>query len=149
MILDLADMSQAWALFEGKHLFQDVRTCSGHWKPYAHVAQIVGLIGAPPFQFIQKSKTSHECFDANGEHPSSDTTFWRGSFHGSANMLPGTWIHDNPRIPFTTLEDLEMRLDGSEQKKFLRFIRSMLTWLPNERKTAKELLEDPWLQALM
>ncbi|KAK5951888.1 hypothetical protein OHC33_007181 [Knufia fluminis] len=116
----------AWALFEGKHLFQDVRTCSGHWKPYAHVAQIVGLIGAPPFQFIQKSKTPHECFDANG-----------------------TWIHDNPRIPFTTLEDLEMRLDGSEQKKFLRFIRSMLTWLPNERKTAKELLEDPWLQALI
>lgn len=28
---------------------------------------------------------------------------------------------------------------------FLKFIRKMVTWKPEERSTAKELLEDPWL----
>lgn len=29
---------------------------------------------------------------------------------------------------------------------FLEFIRSMLRWVPEERKRARELLEDPWLK---
>jgi serine/threonine protein kinase len=28
---------------------------------------------------------------------------------------------------------------------FLAFIRRALTWMPEERATAKELLKDPWL----
>lgn len=27
------------------------------------------------------------------------------------------------------------------------FVRNMLRWVPEDRKTAKELLEDPWLLA--
>ncbi|EDN05291.1 predicted protein [Histoplasma mississippiense (nom. inval.)] len=37
---------------------------------------------------------------------------------------------------------------GSEDNgkvRFLKFIRSMLSWLPEGQKTAKELLEDSWL----
>jgi len=49
-------------------------------------------------------------------------------------------------VPSVTLEDLEVRLEEPEKGAFLKFIRSMLTWLPEERKTARELLEDPWLQ---
>ena len=33
------------------------------------------------------------------------------------------------------------------KRGFLNFLSSMLKWDPNERKTAKELLEDPWLFA--
>ena len=28
---------------------------------------------------------------------------------------------------------------------FLEFVRKMLRWVPEERASAKELLEDPWL----
>ena len=28
----------------------------------------------------------------------------------------------------------------------MKFVRKMLTWLPEERATAKELLADPWLK---
>ena len=41
---------------------------------------------------------------------------------------------------------MERRLVGQEKELFFKFMRAMLEWLPEERKTAKELLEDPWLQ---
>ncbi|KAK5102478.1 hypothetical protein LTR70_000334 [Exophiala xenobiotica] len=113
----------AWALFEGRYLFQNVRTNNGKWEPYVHVAQIVSLLGQPPVDFLRRSNTASECFDNSG-----------------------TWIHDDPRVSSVTLEDLEVRLEEPEKGAFLKFIRSMLTWLPEERKTARELLEDPWLQ---
>jgi len=36
-------------------------------------------------------------------------------------------------------------LEGEEKRLFLSFVSKMLQWLPEDRKTAKELLEDPWL----
>jgi len=44
-----------------------------------------------------------------------------------------------------SLEDSEKGLKGADKALFLRFVRSMLKWLPEERKTASELLRDPWL----
>ncbi|RAL00839.1 kinase domain protein [Aspergillus ibericus CBS 121593] len=35
--------------------------------------------------------------------------------------------------------------DGRNKEMFLAFIRGMLQWRPEDRKTAKELLQDPWL----
>ena len=46
----------------------------------------------------------------------------------------------------TPLEDIETRLTGREKELFFNFMREMLKWLPEERKAAKALLEDPWLQ---
>lgn len=43
-----------------------------------------------------------------------------------------------------SLGSLEKRLAGEEKAEFIRFMMSMLKWLPEERKTAKQLLEDPW-----
>ncbi|KAL5361130.1 kinase-like domain-containing protein [Aspergillus floccosus] len=43
------------------------------------------------------------------------------------------------------LESLEERLQGDEKADFLRFLRRMLCWVPEERPTAKELSFDPWI----
>jgi serine/threonine protein kinase len=45
-----------------------------------------------------------------------------------------------------TLEDSVACLEGKEKKLFIEFARKMLHWLPEDRKTAKELLEDPWIR---
>jgi hypothetical protein len=44
-----------------------------------------------------------------------------------------------------SFSSLEKQLSGQGQQDFIQFMTSMLSWLPEERKTAKELLEDPWL----
>jgi serine/threonine-protein kinase SRPK3 len=45
----------------------------------------------------------------------------------------------------TSLELLEENLEGRNKELFLSFMRSMLQWVPEKRKSASELLEDPWL----
>lgn len=58
----------------------------------------------------------------------------------------GTWIaNEDAAVPCVSLESLEKRLSGQEKEFFIQFMRSMLKWLPEERRTAKQLLEDPWL----
>jgi hypothetical protein len=44
------------------------------------------------------------------------------------------------------LEESEDVLEGESKERFLKFIRLMLRWLPEERKSAAELLKDPWLE---
>ena len=62
------------------------------------------------------------------------------------DSLTGAWIaHEVAAVPPTSLESLEDRLSGTEKESFLHFLRSMLKWLPEERRTARQLLDDPWL----
>lgn len=36
-------------------------------------------------------------------------------------------------------------LKGKDKEEFLNFVQKLLQWLPERGKSAKELLEDPWL----
>ncbi|KAJ5640608.1 hypothetical protein N7528_000233 [Penicillium herquei] len=113
-----------WDLFEGSHLFGDIFDDNGNHDPFKHLALMVALIGSPPVEFIKRSETAEQCFDHNG-----------------------TWIADEDAIvPQVSLGSLEKRLSGSEKEQFISFLKSMLRWLPEERKTAKQLLDDPWLR---
>lgn len=73
-------------------------------------------------------------------------------FHKSLSLVTttpwlGNWIAaEHAEIKSISLEAPEMCPEGEEKVLFLKFLRSMLRWLPEERKTAKELLKDPWLQ---
>jgi serine/threonine-protein kinase SRPK3 len=44
-----------------------------------------------------------------------------------------------------TLANSILSLEGGDKQEFLNFAQKMLQWLPKKRKSAKELLEDPWL----
>lgn len=46
------------------------------------------------------------------------------------------------------LSDTVSVLDDEEKKVFLDFVGGMLEWLPEKRKTAKELLEHPFFRSL-
>ena len=45
----------------------------------------------------------------------------------------------------TSLERSEEYLEGKNKDMFLVFMRGMLQWRPEDWKTAKGLLEDPWM----
>ncbi len=48
-------------------------------------------------------------------------------------------------VPAFTLADSVLSIEGGDKQEFLNFVQKMLQWLPEKRKSAKELLEDPWL----
>ena len=60
--------------------------------------------------------------------------------------LTGNWTSEVPVPTHLGLESGEVNLEGENKEAFLHFLRSMLCWDPDERKTAKMLLEDPWLK---
>jgi len=72
-------------------------------------------------EYLQRSKTSREYFTDGG--------YWKAA-------VP---------IPDISLETMEGCLNGDNKARLLDFIRRMLQWRPEERQTAKQLLDDPWL----
>ena len=51
------------------------------------------------------------------------------------------------KIPSSSLEEFEENLKEEEKALFLQFIRKMLRWVPEERMSAFDLLDDPWLNS--
>jgi serine/threonine-protein kinase SRPK3 len=49
--------------------------------------------------------------------------------------------------PASPLELTETSLQGDDKKLFIQFMQKMMTWLPEQRSTAGQLLDDPWLKS--
>lgn len=111
-----------WDIFENKNLFH-ARNGDGQQLSLYHLAEMVAVLGLPPLEYLQRTKTSQKYFD--------DTGNWIGAFE----------------IPDLSLENSEEQLEGENKASFLDFIRKMLRWVPEERQTAKQLLAHPWLRS--
>ncbi|KAL1999700.1 hypothetical protein VTN02DRAFT_4151 [Thermoascus thermophilus] len=110
----------AWDLLEPRKLFT-ARDDDGDLYDAAHFAQLIAALGPPPPEFLAKN-------------PERRADFWDDQ---------GEWLGLAPIPHGRTMEALETRLE--DKSGFLRFIRRALTWIPEERPTARELLQDPWL----
>lgn len=107
----------------------------------AHIARMIELLGEPPKELLKRGQFSDMFFDENGK--------LLGSTVGLISCLHcvGSFTGDI-KVEETSLEDEEENLDGEEKRVFLRFLRGMIQWVPEERKTARELVDDPWLNIL-
>ncbi|KAM0799828.1 CMGC protein kinase [Usnea florida] len=111
-----------WDLFEGKHLFYGNDPQEGRYMTRAHLADMIALMGVPPLELLKKGKRTSQFFNEDGQ--------WRGEI---------------PVPDPTGLEDSEENLEGSNKEAFLRFVRKMVQWRPEDRQTASQLLKDDWL----
>ncbi|KAJ5551643.1 hypothetical protein N7535_000412 [Penicillium sp. DV-2018c] len=109
-----------WDLFEKHHLFR-ARNPARELDDGYHLAEMQAVLGSPPVEFLARSERSLLFWDENGK--------WKGA-------VP---------IPEYNLHILEERLEGDEKDDFLRFLRRMLCWRPEERASAEDLIFDPWL----
>lgn len=57
----------------------------------------------------------------------------------------GKWKQDIEIPTGVSLKTSEEFLEGRNKELFIAFMRGMLQWRPEDRKTAKDLLQDPWL----
>jgi hypothetical protein len=57
----------------------------------------------------------------------------------------GTWKQDIEIPTGVSLETSEEFLEGRNKEMFIAFMREMLQWRPEDRMTAKDMLQHPWL----
>lgn len=101
---------------------------------------MIAYMGLPPLEYLKRSSVTSNVFDEQGQSFKATPTLKRDLTKlGAWKAAGGTVVPDN------SLEDVEGRLEGAAQHGFLKFVRSMLRWLPEERKSATELLKDPFL----
>ncbi|KAH7317827.1 kinase-like domain-containing protein [Rhexocercosporidium sp. MPI-PUGE-AT-0058] len=115
--------TMVWDLFEGHHLFHGQDPDGKGYSTRAHLAEVIALLGPPPLDLLQKGVRSSEFFDDEGK-----------------------WIAEMPIEKERGLESFESRLEGENKKMFLQMMKGMLAWRPEDRKTAKQMLDEPWLK---
>ncbi|RHZ60663.1 hypothetical protein CDV55_105267 [Aspergillus turcosus] len=136
-----------WDIMQGKELFQQVHDKQGRYDAKAHLAEMIALFGGPPQELISRAqsmlgyKWPEPIRGEDGEVCESAEQYFGGPFF-DAN---GKFMYDD-LIPDRKLIDTVPFLEEKEREGFLSFVKMMLAWLPDERKTAGELMEHPFLR---
>lgn len=98
------------------------------------------MLGPPPTDMLERGARSKEFFDSEGK-----TALLKYRLK-LTEVLLGNWIADIPIPQGLTLERSEENLDGEKKEEFLLFVKCMLQWRPDDRWTAKQLLEHSWMR---
>ncbi|RAL01113.1 protein kinase [Aspergillus ibericus CBS 121593] len=136
-----------WDLIEGKELFQKVHDAKGHYVARAHLAEMIGLLGSPPRELVAKANSSllnpwpDPVKGEGGMICTNANEYYGGPFFDD----DGNFLFEN-LIPDRGLADTLHSLDQNERDGFLSLVRMMLTWRPEDRKTASELAQHPFLR---
>ncbi|KAH7179933.1 kinase-like domain-containing protein [Fusarium flagelliforme] len=109
-------------LLENKDLFDPDTHGAEEYDEQSHLGKITALIGPPPLHLLSEGERTSKFYKPDSELKD-----------------PGCIPHD------FSFESSITCMEGEEKGRFIRFIKRMLKWDPDERATASELLEDPWL----
>ena len=103
-----------------------------------HLAEMVSLIGPPPAEYLARSEKAAQYWDKQGTFLPHFIAFW------SDISMIGNWKGSIP-IPEQSLEPREQQFFGEDKELFVKFLRRILRWLPEDRPTAEELAYDDFL----
>ncbi|ETI29035.1 hypothetical protein G647_01488 [Cladophialophora carrionii CBS 160.54] len=111
-----------WDLVENIGLFDSISTEPDHYRPEQHLGLMIALLGPPPKEFLARCAKAKWYFDGDGQF----------------------------KYPKYVAEDCKFehsihRMNAEEKELFIDMAKKMLTWVPEERWTAKQLLEHPFL----
>ncbi|UKZ83811.1 hypothetical protein TrVFT333_011624 [Trichoderma virens FT-333] len=139
-----------WNLLEDVSLFDRPAGEDGEYNAHVHPAQMIALLGEPPEELIKRERLFREhrldrpVLNSRGEEFRNMNEFWGGPFFDdNGQILRKDIVKESKKLADTVTE-----LDGDEKEIFLDFASGMLHWLPEKRKTAKELLQHPFFYSL-
>lgn len=137
-----------WNLMEGKNLFTRIHTDRGEYRSQLHLAEMIALLGPPPQELPRReAEMRHWKWSPAIENPAGKLCEnARELFGGPFFDSEGEFLHKHLIPSDLTLADSVPSLQGEDKRLFLQFVQKMLRWIPEERMTAKELLNDPWLR---
>ena len=104
---------------------------------------MIAYLGMPPLEYKRRSDNMRHVFDDDGLFEIQSSV---NKPHLTDHLGRWKWTGKYD-IPPLSLETSEQNLFGENKQRFLDFVRSMLRWLPEERKSAIDLLKDPWLNS--
>ncbi|KAK2804919.1 hypothetical protein FQN50_006429 [Emmonsiellopsis sp. PD_5] len=136
----------AWYLIQGTGLFYDLFDDPSPYQLKAHIADMISLLGPPPGKLLQLSE---ERAHARWPKPYTDEigrecwSPWE-YFEGPLFDEDGGYVHAD-LIAARSLEDEVTAVEGQEKHDFVDFMRKMLEWDPERRKTARDLIAHPFL----
>jgi serine/threonine-protein kinase SRPK3 len=113
-----------WDLIGQEGLFDCIPTEPGSYHSDKHLGVMIALMGPPPKELLERGSTSATYFNDDGEFRKPELT-----------------KHD-----ITWDQNIRHNLKGEERDLFIDFAKKMITWLPEDRWTARKLLEHPFLQ---
>ncbi|CAH0046049.1 unnamed protein product [Clonostachys solani] len=139
-----------WNLLEDISLFDRPAGEDGEYDAHVHLAQMISLLGDPPEELIKRERIfrthmlKRPVLNPRGKQCKTMNEFWGGPFFDDDDkILRKDLLREGRKLADTVTE-----LVGDEKEAFLDFASGMLQWLPEKRKTAKELLEHPLLETL-
>jgi serine/threonine-protein kinase SRPK3 len=111
-----------WDLVEEEGLFDCIPTEPGRYQSGTHLGVMIGLLGPPPTELLERGSTTATYFNDQGEFRKPELIKKHITFENSVRNLK-----------------------GEEKDLFIDFAKKMICWLPEERWTAKQLLDHPFL----
>ncbi|KAH7317822.1 kinase-like domain-containing protein [Rhexocercosporidium sp. MPI-PUGE-AT-0058] len=137
-----------WNMMEDKDLFTNLKDEQGHYNVHAHLAQMIALFGPPPKVLLERERSFRkwsfipEIQNPKGQSCRNAFQYFGGPFFDDN----GEFIRKNLIPQHLRIADTVTLFQGEEKQQFLEFVSKMLQWQPENRSTAKDLLEDPFLQ---
>ncbi|EMF11482.1 kinase-like protein [Sphaerulina musiva SO2202] len=117
-----------WDAFEGEHLFTGQDPLENKYRGRAHLAEMIALLGPPPPSLLARAKLRDKFFSDQGEF-------------SVGIPLPASRSLEERETTLRATEDN----NEEDRASFLRFMRKMLQWEPEQRSSARDLAEDEWI----
>lgn len=144
--------AQIFELMQGKVLFNGKASPTGAWSEEEdQLAQMIELFGHLPLDFLRQGKYTTRYFTDEGtcphrpHHPSSHINYKHNNKHPLGRLL-----HIGNNLHMSSLEDvLKFKMNPSladaDVPLCVSFLRGMLQYRPQDRKSAAEVAQDSWL----
>lgn len=139
----------AFTLLQDHHLFRRVNTTEGTYDVKSHLAQMYKLLDPPPPHLLKriqgnaKQKFEPAMINDDGQECDTPLDYFGGPFFGEdGEFLLKEFVPEDRDFNW---EGKVSALEGEDKELFLGFVKKCLRWDPEERATAGELLEDPWV----
>ncbi|KAI0112396.1 CMGC protein kinase [Nemania sp. FL0031] len=97
----------AWDMFENRHMFDGLDPETGKYGNRFHLASIVGLLGLPPLEFLQRSEHSSVYFDDRVSWEDSQRNLEVSNKKGFLDFIRKMvrWMPESRASPSELLED--------------------------------------------